>query len=131
MKTKMPASARRYAIRFTVAMVAYCVLLVVGLVWLNSLADGSPWTYAAVALPVPALIGIVWVVYRYVVEADEMLSRDTVRSLAIGFAGGSLITFTYGLFQIVGAPPINLMFVWPVYAACWAIGQALVRWSGR
>lgn len=125
------ASSRRYLIRFVVVLAAYAVLLVIGITWHNSLPEASGWRWVAVALPVPALVGIVWAVYRYVVEADEMLSRDTVRALAIGFAGGSLITFTYGLFQLVGAPPLNWMFAWPVYALCWILGGVLVGRAGR
>lgn len=130
-KSQATQSNRRYLVRFTLAMASYMVLLVAGLAWLGFLADDSPWRVVAIALPIPALVAVVWAVYRYIMEADEMLSRDTTRALAIGFGVGSVVTFSYGLFQLVGAPPLNWMFVWAVYAVCWLLGGALVRRAGQ
>lgn len=127
----MNAVSKRYLRRFALAMGAYLVLLIAGLVWTNSLDADSPLRFVAVALPVPAIIAVAWAVYRYVVEADEMVSRNLVRSLAMGFAGGSLLTFSYGLFQIAGAPQISWLFVWPVYALCWAIAAAITSFQTR
>lgn len=120
------AASRRYAIRFGAAMASYMVLLLVGIAWANAVGQ-SPWRFAAMALPVPAMIAIVWAVVAYLREADELQSRTTVESLAVAFGGGSLTTFTYGLMQVVGAPGVNWMFVWVVYASWWIVGGALVR----
>lgn len=117
---------RAYAWRFAIAMVAYAVLLVGGILLAQAAGD-SPWRFAAMALPLPAIAAIVWAVARYAREADEMQSADLARSLAIAFGAGSAITFTYGLMQSVGAPSLNWMFVWPVYAACWLVAALLVR----
>jgi hypothetical protein len=119
-------ASRRYLIRFGITMGAYVVLLVVGIL-LAQLAGSSPWRYAAMALPVPALIGVVWSVLAYFRESDEFQSKSLVESLAVAFAGGSVTTFTYGLMQIVGAPQANWTFVWVVYALWWVIGGVLVR----
>lgn len=78
------------------------------------------------ALPVPALLLVVRAVAKQIRESDEFQARATIESLAVGFAGGSLTTFTYGLFQVVGAPAANWMLVWAVYAAWWIIGRAVV-----
>lgn len=124
-------ASRRYVRRFAIAMAAYVVLLLAGIFWANGLSATDPLRYVAMALPIPALVAVAWAVYRYVVESDEMLSRDTVRGLAVGFAGGSLVTFGYGMFQFVGAPPLNWTWVFPIYAVCWAIGGALVARGSR
>lgn len=107
-------------------MGAYVVLLFAG-IFLAQLAGASPWRFAAMVLPVPALFGIVWAVVGYVREADEFQSKSTVESLAIAFAGGSVTTFTYGLMQFVGAPQANWTFVWVVYALWWIVGSVIVR----
>jgi O-antigen/teichoic acid export membrane protein len=122
-------AGRRYVVRFAVAMASYVVLLFVGIAIARTLGD-SPWRFAAMALPVPAMVGVVWAVARYASEADELQSRDLTRALAIGFGGGSLLTFTYGIMQTVGAPPLNWMFVWVIYTGCWAIGSVIVRRRG-
>ena len=114
----MTKAKRAYNRRFGLAMGAYVVLLIAGIGIAQALGD-SPWRFAAMALPVPAIVGVVWAVARYAIEADEMQSADLTRSLAIAFGAGSALTFTYGIMQVVGAPPLNWMFVWMVYGACW------------
>lgn len=126
----MNAASRRYLLRFGLAMGAYVVLLLAGMA-LAQFAGDSPWRFAAMALPVPAILGIVWAVARYGVEADEMQSADLARSLAIAFGAGSALTFTYGIMQVVGAPPMNWVFVWVVYAVCWLVAGAYVRLGRR
>jgi hypothetical protein len=120
------AATRRYAVRFGVSMASYAVLLVLGIVWANAVGD-SAWRFVAMALPVPALVAVVWAVVTYLREADEFQSRSTVESLAIAFGGGSLTTFTYGLMQFVGAPTLNWTWVWVVYALWWVVGGVIVR----
>jgi len=119
-------ASRRYAIRFGASMGAYVVLLFLA-IFLAQWAGSSPWRFAAMALPVPALFAIVWSVVGYLREADEFQSKSTVEALAIGFAGGSVTTFTYGLMQFVGAPQLNWTWVWAVYALWWIAGGIIVR----
>ena len=119
-------ASRRYGVRFGVSMGAYMILLFLAIVFAK-LAEHSAWRFAAMALPVPALFGIVWAVVGYLREADEFQSKSTVEALAIGFAGGSVTTFTYGLMQFVGAPQLNWTWVWVVYALWWSAGGVLVR----
>ncbi len=116
---------RRFAARFVVALAVYAVLLIAGILIANAL-PGSFWRFLAMALPVPALLLVVRAVAKQIRESDEFQARATIESLAVGFAGGSLTTFTYGLFQVVGAPAANWMLVWAVYAAWWIIGRAVV-----
>lgn len=117
---------QRYQRRFLLAMLSYGALLAIAIP-LALAAGDSPWRFGAMALPVPAMVAVVWAVVRFLREADEFVSRTTVEALAIGFGGGSLVTFTYGLMQTVGAPPLNWMFVWAVYASCWILGALIVR----
>ena len=121
----MRAPTKRYAVRFVIVMVAYAVLLVAALLIAPVVGEGWP-RYLVMLLPLPAVIGIVWAVLRYMREADEFEGRTLTESLAVGFAGGSVTTFTYGLLQIAGAPALNWTFVWAVYAAWWLIGRIIV-----
>lgn len=124
--TTTRTAARRYALRFGASIASYTVLLILGIIWAKAVGD-SPWRFVAMALPVPAMLGVVWAVVTYLREADEFQSRSTIESLAVAFGGGSLTTFTYGLMQVVGAPALNWMFVWVVYALWWLLGGAVVR----
>jgi len=122
----MNRADRQYRRRFFVAMGSYVVLLCLGIAVAQALGD-SPWRFAAMALPVPAIAAVVWAVARYAMEADEMVSADLTTALAIGFGAGSGLTFTYGIMQAVGAPQLNWMFVWVVYAVCWLVAALWVR----
>src|SRR5450759_5546547 len=99
----------------------------VDLDWNSSASRRYPTTDQTMALPVPALFAIVWSVVGYLREANELQSKSTVEALAIGFAGGSVTTFTYGLMQFVGAPQLNWTWVWAVYALWWIAGGIIVR----
>ena len=117
----------RYTVRLLIALVGYAVLLLAALFLLETYDPPSPWRWLVMALPLPAIAGIVVAVARYVVEADELQARIQLQSMSIGLAGGSAITFAYGLMQVAGAPSISWLWVWPVYAACWLIGSFAVR----
>lgn len=119
-------AARRYYVRLAIVMIAYAVLLGLAVV-LMPVAAGTPWRWLVMALPLPAVAGVVVVVGRYLAEADELQARIQLQALAIGFAGGSMLTFGYGLMQIAGAPALSWTFVWPVYGFCWLVGLGLAR----
>lgn len=119
--TRTTSPARRYARDLTLSLLGYAVLLITAIVLLPLLP--GRWGWVIMLIPVPALIGVGWAVLRWVRASDELQSKITVESLAIGFGLGSLITFSYGLLQVAGAPTLSWLFVWPVYAACWIIGR--------
>jgi hypothetical protein len=110
-----------------VTMAGYGALLAASFVWMANLSPDSPWRWVAMALPLPAVIAVVFVVGGYLLRTDELQSRIQLQALSLAFAAGSAITFTYGLMELAGAPVISWLFVWPVYAACWAICFAVVR----
>lgn len=117
---------RRYLIRLLSAIGAYAVLLAVALIVIQKLGD-TGWRWLIMALPLPAIVAVIIAVWRWVRETDELQAKIQLQAIAIGFAGGSALTFSYGLMQIAGAPDLSWTFVWPVYAACWLIGLALAR----
>ena len=120
------SSGRRYAIELAAVLAGYVVLLIISMIVLRTVGD-SPLRWLAVLLPVPAVVGVAWAVLRRIRRSDELQSRISVESLAIGFAIGSLVTFTYGFLQLAGAPQLSWFFVWPVYAVGWLIGLAVTR----
>lgn len=117
--------SRRYLLRLAVAIIGYAVLLTVALLVAHQL-DGAA-RLAVMVVPVPALLAVVWAVWRYFREVDEMLRERLLHSLALGFGIGSVLTFSYGLMQTVGAPDVPWTMVWPVYAVSWLVATVLVR----
>lgn len=121
------ASSRQYLVRLMITMVGYAALLAASFAWMANLSSDSPWRWVAMALPLPAVIAVVFVVGGYLLRTDELQARIQLQALSLAFAAGSAITFTYGLMGLAGAPVISWLFVWPVYAACWAICFVIVR----
>ncbi|GAB3623321.1 hypothetical protein GCM10027418_14030 [Mariniluteicoccus endophyticus] len=118
---------RAYLRRFAVGMGSYVLLLPLAMWLARGPLAGSPGRFAAVLLVIPSALVIVWALWRYVREADELQARMLVESLAIAFAAGSVLTFTWGMLQTVGAPDLSWTFVMPVSMGAWAIATALVR----
>ncbi|HIT74932.1 MAG TPA: hypothetical protein IAA98_05045 [Candidatus Avipropionibacterium avicola] len=121
--------ARRYATRFTIGMATYVVLLVVALLAADRL-DGIA-RMLVMLLPVPGVLLVAWALWRYLVDADEMVRRDQLVSLALAFGLGSIITFTYGLLQLAGAPELGWVWVFPVYAGCWLLAHLVQTLRNR
>ena len=125
MNRPVASPGRRYARDLGLALGGYAVLLVVALLLLRVV--GGPARWLIVLLPVPALVAVVWAVVRNIRASDELQGRITTEAVAIGFALGSVITFSYGLLQLVGAPPLSWLWVWPVYAGSWLVGLVIAK----
>ncbi len=102
-------------------MIAYTALLMVGVTVARAIPD-SPWRYAAVLLPLPAVIAAAWALWRYVIEADELQSRLLLEGLGIAVAGTSISSFAYGMLQTVGAPALGWVWVLPLLMAWFGVG---------
>jgi len=124
--TRMMVATRNYVIRLGVGLAGYAVLLV-GAIWVLNRFSDQWWRFIVAALPAVPLVLVARAVARYLGEVDELQSRIQLEALAFAFGAGSLLTFTYGLLQLAGLPPVSWMFVWPVYAGSWVFGLILAR----
>ena len=120
-----PNFSKRYAVRFTIGMASYVVLLVAALLLTNVVA-GGPTRVLLGALPIPPMLFIAWAAIQYSREADELARRQLTESLAIGFWGGSALVVSYGLLDSFGAPTLSWIWAFATYMVCWAVGSAVV-----
>jgi hypothetical protein len=121
---RLPAS--KYVATMLVSLSLYAAALVVSLTWLKAGVEG-PWRYAIAVLPVLPALGVPLAVIRICQAMDELQLRIQLESLAFGFAAAAVATFTYGFLQNAGLPEVSWVWVWPVMAACWIIGQLVAR----
>lgn len=121
--------AKRYAVRFSLGIALYAVLLVVAII-IGPQVDGTV-RMLVMLLPLPGVLFIAWALLRYLLDADEMVRRDQLVSIALAFGLGSILTFTYGLLQTAGAPQISWLWVWPVYAGCWLTSRVVLHLHTR
>lgn len=117
---------RAYTRRIAVLMTTYVVLIAVAMPVVN-VAESQPVRYAAALVPMVPLAFLPAAMIRHLADLDELQRRIQLEALAIGFAGGSFLTFSYGFLQNAGAPAVSWHFVWPVYALCWIAGNTVAR----
>ena len=122
----MEPSARRYLIRFSVAMAAYCVLLPVALFVGRAIAP--PWNMACVLIVLPSIALMVRAVGQYFQEADELARKVMVEPLALGFVIGTPILLIVGFFQVFGLADLSFLWAFAILMAGWLIGSFLARW---
>ena len=117
---------RRGQRTFAVSMAGYFALLVLAIAVVGGSAPFA--RELAFILIVTGIVIVLGGATAMCSDQDEFEFGITLRALAIAFAGGSAVTFSYGCAQVfLGAPDINYMFVWPVYAAAWAIAAAALN----
>jgi len=119
-------SAKKYTLTMLVSLGLYATVLVVSLTWLKGGIAG-PWKYVVALLPVLPALGIPIAVVNFFRAMDELQQRIQLESLAFGFAATAIATFTYGFLQNAGLPAASWVWVWPVMAICWMVGQLLAR----
>jgi hypothetical protein len=130
MKAQCCSPAAKYAALMTASLVLYAGALVLSLLWLKT-GPPEPWKYSIAVLPVLPALGIPLAVIRYIQSMDELQLRIQLESLAFGFAATAIATFTYGFLQNAGLPEVSWVWVWPVMAVCWIVGQLAARWRYR
>ncbi|MBI8988756.1 hypothetical protein [Corynebacterium meridianum] len=117
---------RRGQRAFAVSMAGYFALLVLALAVIKGSAPFA--RELALILIVTGIVIVLAGATAMCCDQDEFEFGITLKALAIAFAGGSAVTFSYGCAQVfLGAPDINYMFVWPVYATAWVIATAALN----
>ncbi|MDN4613305.1 hypothetical protein P5G50_02465 [Leifsonia sp. F6_8S_P_1B] len=95
------ARNRRFGLTFTIAMVAYGVVLVVSIVW-GDLDGTSPWRFAWALAPVVPVAAAAALLIRYVVRSDEYEQIRTFKALGVGFVVAMLLAVVAGFLGIAG-----------------------------
>lgn len=104
-----------WAVGFTAAGLALKLL--------PGLPGYAAWTIAAApnALGLVALLAYL----RFLRQADELVRRIQLEGLAFGFGVGAVFAIGYQLFELAGAPPLDLDDGALVMFLAWALGQWL------
>ena len=121
----MEPATRRYLVRLSVAMAAYCALLAVAL--LVGRAAAPPWRMLGAAVVLPAVVLLVRAIMLRWRDVDELARSLVVESLAIGFAVGTPIILVIGLFQAFGLADLSFMWAYAILMAGWLLWAFLAR----
>jgi hypothetical protein len=115
---------RTYLKEFGVAMLAYLIVLALSMAFVNA-NPGSTWRFVVVLAPVVPALFVVLAVVRHVRRLDELQRRIQLEALALAFPSSALVTFSYGLLQQAGLPPLNWTWVWLVMGSFWLLGTVV------
>ena len=121
----MEPATRRYLVRLSVAMAAYCALLAVAL--LIGRAAAPPWRMLGAAFVLPAVVLLVRAIMLHWRDVDELARSLVVESLAIGFAVGTPIILVIGLFQAFGLADLSFLWAYGILMGGWLLGAFLAR----
>lgn len=121
---------RRYAIEFSVALVAF---------WLSShLCIPRAITERSMSLrllwsSIPALCSLLLAiaVVRHFKRVDEYIRSKMVESLAFAAATIGVFCIAYGFFEVIGLPRLSSWWIWPMIAIASAVRLVWVEVRGR
>jgi hypothetical protein len=121
--------SRRYTIEIFIWMSIYIGLLYFSIAVLRNHAVTSQSVHVIVALlPVVPLFGVLNLSMRRFRQADELQKKIISEGIMFGFGLTAIVTLSYGFLQLnADAPPISFVWVWPLLASGWVVGQILAR----
>ncbi len=121
--TELDRRNQRRFLRWVLIWGASYIGAAVVLVTLGVRSGPMAWTAAGV----PDLVGIgaIMVYLRFLRQADELLRRIQLESLALGFGAGVVFALGYRLFELAGAPKLDVDDPALVMLISWSFGQWL------
>lgn len=123
-------ASHRSTIDFVLAMLAYLMVLVGSVTFLQSNPQ-APLRYVVAVLPVVPASLVVLVFIRALSRLDELQKRIQMQSFGFALGATALVTFGYGFLEGVGLPHLNWTFVLPLMAILWAVGTAIFTYRYR
>jgi hypothetical protein len=127
MKATNPATQaqRRYLIEFTLAIVAY-MLVILGTRYFFRGVTGPAETVVAL-LPMVPMIFVFIAVVRFLAGTDEFQRRILVESLAIAGGATALIALTYSFVEGDPLPRPSSSWTWTAFMVLWLISTFVLR----
>lgn len=121
--------SKTYAREFHTAMIAYAVLLLAAVFLIK---HGSPSAWWRIPLALTPMIPIFFAVrafLRFFHRIDELQRRIQSEALALSFGVTCVVTFSYGLLEYAGFPPLSWIWIPPFMMMLWGMGVRIAsRW---
>ncbi len=118
-------AGRRYAIEFSISMVAYAVVLIASI---KTIEHGLPpaLKFVFTLLPVIPIAFVFAAIVRYMGSIDELQRRIQIESLSLAAGITALLAITYGFLETVGLPHLSAWYTYAAVMAAWLIAQPFV-----
>lgn len=121
---------RRYYREFTIAIVAYVILVAASVYGLNRGIEGFA-KYLVAVVPAVPVAGVFIAAVRWLRNTDEYQRQNTITSLAIAGGLTALIEVTYGFLEIAGLPKMSVWISYVIFMAIWLIATVLLQLTRR
>ncbi|MEL6407912.1 MAG: hypothetical protein AAFR81_26320 [Chloroflexota bacterium] len=119
-------NARRYMLRFGLAMIGYIVLLLTS-IYLQERVEGQALSIAIAILPVlPVLLGI-WAYMDWLRNLDEFQRQIQLEAIGFSMAMTGVVTFTIGFLETAGVQQPGYLWVFPMMIIFWGVGQFIAQ----
>jgi hypothetical protein len=129
------AAPVKYAGRNYIIEMAIAALIYAGAAWarhgLIARAPTHDWAIAASLVPAIPVWAMVFVVWRYYRRIDEFEKQRFLETLAIAFGVGSCLVCTYAFLADAGLPELAITWAWPTLAVSWALTGAIMHVARR
>lgn len=119
-------AAKRYRLRFSIAMVVYAAVLFASITLVQRIAPNPIHTLIAL-LPIIPLVFVFVFVVQFINSIDELERQILVESLAVAAGATALAAVTYGFLEVAGFPNISIWYTYLFVMGAWLIAQPLVR----
>jgi len=118
-------AGRRYAIEFSISMVAYALVLIVSIKMIqHGLSPALKLVFAL--LPMIPIALVFTAIVRYMSSIDELQRRIQIESLSLAAGITALLAITYGFLETVGLPHLSAWFTYAAVMVAWMIAQPFV-----
>jgi hypothetical protein len=119
------AAQRRYYVEFTLAILAYTVVLIGTRVAFRDVR--GPAEFAAAIAPAIPLIFVFVACVRWLRGTDEFNRKIIVESLAIAGGVTAMLAATYGFLEIDLLPRPSAWCTWIAFMSIWLIASLVLR----
>ena len=113
---------KQFAREMTIGFIGYIIFLFGSIYWVKDHME-TPWRFAVAVLPMLPLVYVARASVTRLMRLDELQKQIQLSALAVTVLATALITLTYGFLENVGAPHINVIWVWPLMGALWGIAS--------
>ncbi len=120
---------RRHRVRVIVAMSIYVALLMGSVYFIKHGHPGPTLTVVLALLPTVPVIWVMWSLYVYLTQADELQRRVHLTSLSMAAGVTAFLTLTYGFLEdFAGFPHIPAWWTFVLIDIVWGVSSCLLWW---
>jgi hypothetical protein len=117
--------ARTYAREFYTAMIVYALLLLASVFLIKHSSPSAWWHIPLALIPIIPIFFAVRAFLRFFRRIDELQRRIQLEALALSFGVTCIVTFSYGLLEYAGFPPLSWIWILPFMMMVWSIGACI------